>query len=143
MFTRSMSEHDIEAVMAAHDELRSKHTVDGLAARFRAAQATYFGDDVTGYISGRTLNNVAAMIAIVRGEGAEKAYAYSGKMEMDALVAELRNALDEAGFDEFELAGNSVGPDLPLILAMLSETHGVGVSSALGAHSDLIDYDYD
>lgn len=141
--------HDTEAILGTEDEdglyseLKTEHDVNGLSARFRAGQASYFGEDVAEYTSGRTLKNLAAMVAIVRGEGAEQAFAYAGRMNKEELVTELRNALDEAGFTDFEMGVSSVGRELPLIIAILQDTHGVGISQALGAHSDLIDYEYE
>lgn len=120
-------------------EIRKSHDVNGLCARFRTAMYSYFGEDVAGYTSGRTKRNMAAIIAMLRGETAEEAYAYVGKAEsMTELEDELIITLEEAGFDGIDIGVKAIGPILPLALAILEVTHDVGIPAALGANKHLI-----
>lgn len=149
--------HDVPAIAGELDEesglrtggvageIRSAHDVNGLCARWRTAQRSYFGEDVAGYTSGRTVNNLAAMIAILRGEDADAAYVYAGRAESkDELVDELVVALEESGFDGVDIGVNSIGPLLPLMLAILQETHEVSIPHALGHHKEIVEgYDFE
>ena len=140
---------DVEAVTEQAKEYKANHDVNWLCARFRTSSRTYFAEDMVGYTSGLTSRNIAGIIAILRGENAEKAYALAGKMTKNELIEELEATFVDVGFTDSDgnplvgISGQSVGPLLPVILAVLSEERDVGIPASLGTHSDLVGYDYE
>lgn len=152
--------HDVTAIAGEYDEekglrsggrmaeIRAEHKVNGQCARFRTSLVKYFREkgaelpdaDVAGYTSGRTKSNLGACIAVLRGEGAEEAYAYIGRADsMDDLVDELVIALEENGFDGIDIGVKAIGPIMPLMLAVLEVTYGISIPHALGSYRHLID----
>lgn len=129
--------HDIEGIVHSATAFRNAHDVKGLAKAYHAASAEYFGDDVTGKVTGLTTDALAAAIALSRGESAAKAYEYAGKAESkDELVDELEAAWREIGLlgDDAhiaEISPYSVGPILPYLVGILSNTHEIDVSEAV------------
>lgn len=131
-----MSENDIDTIVTSANSFRTGNDVKGLARAYHAGSAEYFGDDVTGKVTGLTINSLASAVAISRGENASEAYAYAGKAEnKDELVDELEEAWMELGLmgenaPISEISPYSVGPILPYLNGILSIVHEIDVSEA-------------
>lgn len=118
--------HDTDAVVSSANGFRANRDVPEMATALHEGSEEYFGEDVTGRVTGLTTRVLGAALAIVRGEGAEAAYVYVGKADgKEELVEELEAAFEEAGFEDLEVSGQSVGPILPLLLGILAQSHDI------------------
>lgn len=143
-----MSENtdEIESIESSANSFRASRSVsgkDGLAAAYRCASAEYFGEDITGKVTGLTVNALAAGIAVIRGENADSAKAYAFEVESkDELVAELEEAFAERGIlgedgPLAEVSAYSVGPVLPWLLGVLSVSHEIDVAEVTEPYGDV------
>ena len=137
---------DLDRVVSLKEQFDSDYYINGKCIRFRAAALKYFDtepapDDVVGYMTGATMQNLAAAIAIVRGEDVTDVRRYAGQYSTKLeLVTELQQAIEELGFDVHssdpteDIGAQSIGPIIPWILAVLTEVHEIDVEEAVSQH---------
>lgn len=138
-----MTDHDTEAVMEASTEIRMTGKEDYRCALFETGCYEYFGEDIVGKTTGRKLSNLSAILAIIHGEGKAGAYEHQFKHKKDELVAEVEDALEAAGFEDYDIGKTNIGPMLPIALAMLRETHEVDLREAVEEHGGIVEYDWE